>query len=85
MEQVHEGYNFDLHNLVTPVNAVVLHDLLLQAGYPAKDTEFLVDGFSKGFDLGYQGPTSRQDTSKNLPIRVGSQVQSIVEQDHKRS
>ena len=75
MEQVQEGHNFDLHNLVAPVNVDVLHNLLVQAGYPSNDTEFLVNGFSRGFDLGYQGPTSRQDTSKNLPIRAGSQVQ----------
>ena len=31
-------------------------------------------GFSKGFDIGYRGPTNRQSNSKNIPLKVGSEV-----------
>ena len=32
----------------------------------------LVKGFTEGFDIGYSGPMKRRDTSKDLPLRVGS-------------
>ena len=31
-------------------------------------------GFSEGFDIGYRGPTNRQSNSKNIPLKVGSEV-----------
>ena len=34
--------------------------------------KFLVNGFRNGFKLGYTGPTNRQDTSNNIPLKVGN-------------
>ena len=31
-------------------------------------------GFQWGFDLGYQGPRQRKDTSRNLPLTIGTRV-----------
>ena len=52
------------------MNAQVLNKLLLESGYDTEEREFLVDGFTNGFDLGYRGPTGRQDVSDNIPLSV---------------
>ena len=31
-------------------------------------------GFERGFDLGYEGPTERRSTSRNLPFTVGNKT-----------
>ena len=43
--------------------------LLLESSYNKKDMDFLINGFSQGFDLMYQGPCERQDKSANIPFR----------------
>ena len=63
---------FDLENVVTPVNAEKLSELLHQSGYDKMKTLFLVDGFKNGFDIGYEGPKQIRMESPNLPLRVGS-------------
>ena len=55
------------------MNAQVLNKLLLESGYDTEEREFLVDGFTNGFDLGYRGPMIRKDLSNNLPFRVGDE------------
>ena len=52
----------------------VLHQMLKESKYPEDKTEFLVNGFTHGFDLGYEGPEIRADQSENLPISVGSKT-----------
>ena len=61
----------DLTNTVTPVNVRKLKQLLDEADYDKHEVEFLVDGFTNGFDIGYEGPLDRQDTAKNIPFRDG--------------
>ena len=63
--------NFDLNNIVTPVNHKILQQLLVESVYDKNETEFLTKGFLEGFDIGYEGPTNRQDQSQNIPIRQG--------------
>ena len=58
-----------------PIRPDVLETLLNKAGYPPNLTKEVVDGFRKGFDIGYRGPTNRQHTSKNLPFRVGDSTE----------
>lgn len=48
---------------VTPIQVNQLNKLL--QGYPESDREFLVAGFTAGFDLGYRGPPLN-NRSKNL-------------------
>ena len=45
--------------------------MLMDSGYDRQKMDFLIDGFSNGFDLGYRGPQNRQDTSANLPFSEG--------------
>ena len=65
--------NHDLTSITTPINVPVFSRMLRESGYPEEDAKFLIDGFTEGFDLGYNGPTERCDYSQNLPLRVGSQ------------
>ena len=65
-------YNVDLENIVTPVDANHLEELLVQTKYDPEETHFLIDGFHFGFNLEYQGPTERSSTAKNLPFTVGN-------------
>ena len=68
-EQVMYFENFDLENVITPVNVSALEKLLIQTQYNPEKTEFLVDGFKEGFDLSYDGPNDVKITSPNLKIR----------------
>ena len=54
-----------------PINTDKLEDLLRMSGYDRNETDFLVDGFRNGFDIGYQGPELRQSTSSNIPLTIG--------------
>ena len=65
-------YNADLENIVTPVDADHLKELLVHTKYNPEETHFFVDGFRSGFDLEYQGPTKRTSTVKNIPFTVGN-------------
>ena len=49
--------NYDLSEIVTPVNTAMLHKLLNQAGYDRKKTLFLTEGFKNGFSINYTRPT----------------------------
>ena len=42
-----------------------------QTGYDSSETDFLVQGFKKGFTIGYKGAGNRTDTSENIPITPG--------------
>ena len=53
---VAEYSNYDLDNIITPVKPKMLQQLLLESGYDENKTKYLVDGFTKGFSLNYQGP-----------------------------
>ena len=65
--------NLNLEDIITPVNAQVLKELLLSSGYDDKKTEFLFRGFSEGFNLNYKGSlTKARRLAPNLKIRVGS-------------
>ena len=48
--------------------------LLKESNYNTRESGFLCQGFAHGFSIGYQGPTERQSTSHNLPLRVGNHI-----------
>ena len=56
MEEVDYAENFDLTNLVTPINANILQVELEKSGYDPNETRYLVNGFENRFDIGYDGP-----------------------------
>ena len=47
----------------------------MRAGYDPDKIHYLYSGFSTGFDIGYRGLEGRRDTSRNLPLRVGSPLE----------
>ena len=56
------------------MNAEKLNQLLDQTNYDKEETEFLIDGFKNGFDLGYRGPTEIKQVSKNLKFTIGDKI-----------
>ena len=45
-----------------------LKELLIEANHDKDKTAYLIEGFTNGFSIGYEGPTDRQDESDNLPL-----------------
>ena len=66
--------NYNLKDFVTPVDPDVLDRYLKETNYDPDETEFLVQGFRKGFDLGYRGPSKIQRYAPNLKLEVGNEV-----------
>ena len=58
--------NFDLESLVTPLNVNKFVELLQKSSYNEEESRFLIQGFTEGFGIGYQGPQERQSESDNI-------------------
>ena len=74
-EVVDRYVNLDVTNIITPINVDKLERLLTESQYDKDKTNYLINGFRCGFDIGYRGPKIRRDFSSNIPIRVGSKVE----------
>ena len=58
--------------MFTPVDTNKFIKLLEVTKYkPSSELKFLKDGFTKGFSIGYTGPTNRRDSAKNILFSVG--------------
>ena len=66
--------NVDLATVISPVNVSRLQQLLLETRYNQQEINFLVEGFTHGFDLGYRGPEKVKRKAPNLKLRVGNQT-----------
>ena len=66
--------NYDLDNIVMPVDADKLDQLLTEAGYNQLKKQKLVDSFRHGFDLGYRGNENVQKTAPNLKLTIGTEI-----------
>ena len=55
-----------------PIKVKVLQDLLEESKYDKKKSDEVVNGFKRGFDIGYRGKIDRKDLSDNIPLKVGS-------------
>ena len=67
--------NYDLENIITPVNADRFRELLIEANYNPEKTDFLYRGFKYGFSLEYEGEKYVKKTAPNLKIRIGSKME----------
>ena len=67
-----EGGNLNLTDITTPINVKALQTCLEESNYDEAKTQFLVDGFSHGFDFGYRRPSSRRDMVDNIPLKLGT-------------
>ena len=61
-------------DVCTPIKVNKLSELLHQSGYDIEESRFIVDGFTNGFEIGYEGPRTRQDKSRNIPFTVGNKI-----------
>ena len=66
--------NYDLQNVITPIDWEKLEHLLTESNYDRKKTEFLVQGFKHGFSIGYQGDKNVRQCAPNLVLCVGTQT-----------
>ena len=67
--------NLDLQNIKTPVSVDKFKYLLEQSCYDKKESQFLIDGFTNGFSIGYCGPKNVKIKSPNLKFReVGDPI-----------
>ena len=41
---------------------------MVESGFDADKTEYIINGFNHGFGIGYEGPEDRRDTAENLPL-----------------
>ena len=62
--------NYNLEDIITPINVRKLVQLLTEAGYSETEIQFLNEGFTNGFDINYKGPTNRQSESDNIPLKI---------------
>ena len=68
--------NYDLANFVTPVNVNACENLLIKSNFDSQRTKFLVEGFRKGFSLGYEGDRNVRQFAPNLKFRqVGDELE----------
>ena len=67
--------NYDLTNIQTPVNVQEFEFLLQKYEYDLAKSEFLVNGFSHGFNIGYQGRRDIQLNAPNLKFTVGDEIE----------
>ena len=56
MEEILYHENYNLETVCTPVNPIRLKTMLDRSAYDVSKTNFLVRGFTHGFDIGYNGP-----------------------------
>ena len=66
--------NYNLVDVVTPINVKQFKELLQETAYPEDKAQFLVDGFTNGFDIGYEGPVIRQDKVDYIPLHIGNKI-----------
>ena len=68
--------NFDLDNIITPVNVDQLEEFLVESNYNSEKTQYLLDGFRNGFSIGYTDNENVQLKSHNLKFRgVGNKIE----------
>ena len=74
---VEEFENFDLQNIITPIDVQAYHELLLRSKYDRDKSNYLLEGFTKGFSIQYRGHRNRRNSAKNIPLTVGSKAELL--------
>ena len=75
MDEVLWFENYDLQNIYTPVDADKFEELLIQTGYDRTKTDFIINGFRRGFLLNFKGNWKVKQRSANLKLEVVSKVE----------
>ena len=64
--------NEEWDKIITPIKVGKFAKLLKQTDYDSKKSQYLIQGFRQGFDLGYQGPEKCKDEAENIPLHIGT-------------
>ena len=67
--------NHNTSQIFTPVNADELERLLIISSYDRDKTQFLVNGFKQGFDIGYRNDKKVKLTALNLKFTIGNELE----------
>ena len=67
--------NYNLTDVVTPINHVTFGKLLREANYDDEATQFIENGLKFGFRLQYNGAKNVQVKAPNLKLNVGSKTE----------
>lgn len=67
--------NFNLESIVTPIKVNNFERLLRETNYDEGKTNFLIDGFTNGFSIHYNGTTNIRATANNLKLWIGSKLE----------
>ena len=70
---MYTGGNYVLDDIVTPIDVEKYQALLVASQFNPVLSKFLLDGFTRGFDIGYRGPLIRRNLSNNIPITIGTE------------
>ena len=65
-------HDYTINGITTPVRADIFGKLLRESGYPEQKTNFIIDGFTKGFSIHYEGPKDVAWFLNNLPLKCGT-------------
>ena len=60
---------------MTPIRIDKYRQYLMDSGFHREKSEYLIEGFTNGFDIGYRGPVFRKHNSANIPLKIGNQEQ----------
>ena len=74
-EEILEYQEHEWQDIITPIKVHQFEEIFVQSGYDSGKMQQLIEGFSTGFSLGYEGPEDRQDESNNLPFHIGDHLQ----------
>ena len=67
--------NYNLSTIETPVDVNELATLLRETNYDRKKSDFLINGFAKGFSLQYRGRRTKiRRLAPNLKFRIGDKI-----------
>ena len=55
-----------------PIDVVALEKYLRETMYDVEETNFLVEGFTLGFGIGYSGPVERSNYSKIFHLNLNT-------------
>ena len=65
-----EACQLNWQEIKTPIQVDQLERFLCNTGYDEEKSNYLIDGFTNGFDIGYRGPKNHNDQAPNLPFKV---------------
>ena len=63
--------NYDLCSIETPVKVDILEQLLIESNYDAEKSSYLIEGFTNGFELMFEGDRKVKRLAPNLPFIEG--------------